>query len=88
MFGVTIRKDILTEKNLRGLGLNDRQIQAVMYVKEKGKITNKEHQEITKASKPTATRDLSELVSKNILEQIGITGRGTQYTLKGSQTAQ
>jgi ATP-dependent DNA helicase RecG len=88
MFGVTFRKDILTEKNLRELGLNNRQIKAVMYVKEKGKITNTEYQEIAKVSKPTATRDLSKLVSKNILEQIGITGKGTQYTLKGSQTAQ
>lgn len=84
MFGVTFRKDIFTEKNLRELGLNDRQIKAVMYVREKGKIANKEYQEIAKVSKPTATRDLSELVSKNILEQIGITGRGTQYILKGS----
>jgi len=28
------------------MGLNERQIRAVMYVKERGKITNKEYQEI------------------------------------------
>lgn len=70
------------------MGFNDRQIKAVMHMKEEGKITNTGYQEIANVSKPTATRDLSELVRKNILEQIGITGRGTQYILKGSQTAQ
>ena len=35
-----------------------------MYVKEKGKITNKEYQEISKISERTATRDLFDLVIK------------------------
>ncbi len=42
-FRVIYRKDIYTEEYLRNLGLNERQIKAVMYVKEKGKITNKEY---------------------------------------------
>jgi len=36
----------LHEPTLRKLGLNERQIKAVVYVKQKGKITNKEYQQI------------------------------------------
>ena len=52
------------------MGLNERQIKAVMYVKEKWKITNKEYQEINNTSERTATRDLSNLVSIELFEQI------------------
>ena len=58
------RKNIYTEEYLRKLGLNGRQINAVAYVKEKGKITNKEYQELTNISRQTATIDLSEMVKK------------------------
>jgi ATP-dependent DNA helicase RecG len=44
--------------------LNERQIKAVLYVKEKGKITNKEYQELNSASRQTASNDLSEIVDK------------------------
>ncbi|MBT9131401.1 MAG: hypothetical protein DDT41_01707 [candidate division WS2 bacterium] len=88
-FSVYFYKDIYTEENLRKVGLNERQIRAVMYVKERGKITNKEYQKIAEVSKPTATRELAVLVDLNLLEQQGITGRGTFYVLKkGSQRAQ
>ena len=41
-------------------------------VKEKGKITNKEYQEINQVSKRTANTDLSELVHKyNIFQPKG-----------------
>lgn len=72
-FSVYFYKDIYTEENLKKMELNERQIKAVMYVKEKGKITNKEYQEIADVSKPTATRDFTELVEKNIF---GIKGKG------------
>ena len=88
-FSVYFYKDIYTEENLRKMGLNDRQIKAVMYVKEKGRITNKEYQEIAKVSKPTASRELAVLVDMNMFEQQGVTGKGTFYTLKkDSQRAQ
>jgi len=32
-------------------------------------------------SKPTASRDLEDMAKKGILEKIGITGKGTYYTL-------
>jgi len=79
---VIFYKDKWNEENLKKLGLNERQMKAVMYVKEKVYITNKEYQVITNISNRTATRDLAELVSLNILEQIGVTGRGTKYILR------
>jgi|GEM_PF-2079353 len=42
---------VYTEENLRKMGLNERQIKAVMYVNEKERITNKEHQEINKCKR-------------------------------------
>jgi ATP-dependent DNA helicase RecG len=80
-FAVYFYKDIYTEENLRKMGLNERQIKAVMYVKEKGKITNKEYQELCLTSERTASRDLSNLVSLGVLIQIGATGKGTRYVL-------
>ncbi|MFV1951559.1 MAG: RNA-binding domain-containing protein [Nitrospinota bacterium] len=80
-FRVIFNKDIYTEEYLHKLGLNERQIKAVMHVKEKGKITNKEYQDLTSVSKPMATIDLKVLVDRKIFEKLGITGRGTEYIL-------
>ncbi|OQC17177.1 MAG: Divergent AAA domain protein [Firmicutes bacterium ADurb.Bin080] len=81
-FTVVFHKDIFNEEELRKRGLNERQIKAVKYVKEKGKITNREYQEISKISERTATRDLFDLVIKKIFVQVGSTGKGTNYILK------
>jgi ATP-dependent DNA helicase RecG len=81
------RKDLYAEEYLRQLGLNERQIKAVMYVKEKGRIMNKEYREVCSISQRTASRDLSVLVSKGIFEQIGITGKGTEYVLRRHKEA-
>ncbi|AAM05757.1 AlbA family DNA-binding domain-containing protein [Methanosarcina acetivorans] len=83
-FRVIFRKGTFNEEYLRELGLNERQIKAVFYVKENGKITNKEYQEISNTIKRTASRDLAELVSLKIFEQIGTTGKGTEYILSGA----
>ena len=80
-FQVVFRKDVYDEEYLLSLNLNERQIKAVMYVKEKGQITNKEYQEVCATSNRTASRDLVHLVSAGLLEQIGITGKGTVYIL-------
>ncbi|MBC8484866.1 MAG: putative DNA binding domain-containing protein [Bacteroidetes bacterium] len=85
---VIFYKDKWNEKNLKKLELNERQIKAVMYVKENGKITNNQYQKIFSVSKATATRNLTTLVNKGLLVQYGETGKGTFYKLKGSQTAQ
>ncbi|MDR1556077.1 MAG: transcriptional regulator, partial [Tannerellaceae bacterium] len=81
-FIVTLFKDKFTEEQLQKLGLNDRQIKAVMYVKEKGKIANAEYQEINKVSRITATRDFAELVEKEVLNYSAQRGAGSFYILK------
>ena len=80
-FSVRFYKDIYTEENLRKMGLNERQIKAVMYVKEKGKITNKEYIKEFLVSRQTATRDLTELVNKGLFEFRGRGKRDAYYTL-------
>ena len=78
---VIFYKDKWTEENLRKMGLNERQIKAVLYVKTKGKIINKEYQEMFNVSKRTVTNDLEELVQKRLLEKVGTRGRGTFYKM-------
>jgi ATP-dependent DNA helicase RecG len=82
---VVFRKDIYTEEYLQKLGLNERQIKAVMYVKEKGKITNQEFQKLLNVSKRTVTNDLEDLVKRQLFEKVGTRGRGTFYKLKKGQ---
>jgi len=84
---VAFYKDKWNEKNLKKLELNERQIKAVTYVKENSKITNQEYQVLCKISNRTATRDLTELVSLKIFQQIGITGKGTKYILRRHKDA-
>jgi len=80
-FSVIFYKDIYNEENLRKMGLNERQIKAVLYVKERSKITNKEYQKINSCSRNTATNDLRELVDKGILQQSGKKGAGAYYVI-------
>ncbi|NIA12377.1 MAG: AAA family ATPase [Nitrospiraceae bacterium] len=97
-FLVAFAKDPYTPERLRSLGLSERQVKAVLYVKERGSISNTEYQKFNAVSKPTATRDLEMLVSKGVLEKVGQRGRGVHYRLmaqkglngltKGSETAQ
>ena len=74
-------KDNFTEIQLAKLGLNDRQLKALNFVKEKGKITNKEHQELNKTSERTALRDLENLTELNVFVKDG-ENKGTSYKLK------
>jgi len=80
-FSVSFYKDIYKEEVLRKTGLNEWQIKAVSFVKENGRITNKEYRNITGLSDEGARIDLSELVKKNILHKKG-KGRNTYYVLK------
>ncbi|WP_276504185.1 ATP-binding protein [Terrimonas pollutisoli] len=80
-FSITLFKNILTEEQLKKLGLNGRQIKAVLFVKEKGKITNKEYQDILGVARITATRDLQSLVKKRILKSSETKGAGSYYEL-------
>jgi len=87
-FLAVFKKDIYTEDYLKKLGLNERQIKAVMYVKEKGRITNKEYQEIAGVKERLATMELNELAKKGVFTRHGITGRGTYYAAGKAQKAQ
>ncbi|MBT3206776.1 MAG: transcriptional regulator [Bacteroidetes bacterium] len=83
-FWVIFRKDIYNETSLKQLGINERQIKAVLYTKENSRISNKEYQSINSVSKRTATNDLTELVDKfKILNKIGTSGAGIYYKLMG-----
>lgn len=84
-FLVIFQRDAVTVESLRQLGLNARQVKAVMYIKEKGKITNTAYQRLNAVSKRTATRDLTELTNKGVIEQVGTTGKGTAYVLTGQR---
>lgn len=84
-FLIVFRKDIYNALDLGKLGLSERQIKAVLYVKEKGKITNSEYQTLNSVSKRTATNDLSELVDKyQLINNIGF-GAGSYYELRIGQ---
>lgn len=63
------------------MGLNERQIKAVMYIKEKGRITNREYKEINQCSRNTASNDLKDLTKKRILNESGKRGAGSYYVI-------
>jgi len=73
--------DKWNEENLKKLDLNERQIKAVIYVKEKGKITLSAYKKILPdVSEKTLYRDLQNLVDKKLLRQIG-EKKGRKYEL-------
>jgi ATP-dependent DNA helicase RecG len=78
---ITLFKDRYTEEQLRKMGLNERQVKAVLYVVENGKITNKEYQEKFGVARNTASDDLRELVKLQVLKSSGTKGAGSFYML-------
>jgi len=85
-FFVTLFKNNLTKEQLTKLGLNERQLKAVEYVKEKGKITNKEYQSLNTISERTASRELSDLVEKQVFNSSETKGAGSYFYLTGTIT--
>ena len=78
---VVFYKDKFTEEFLQKMGLNDRQIEAVMYVKENKSITLSSFKTVTSGvSEKTLYRDLQELVKKEILKEFG-EKKGRRYEL-------
>jgi len=77
---VTLFKNIITEEYLTDKGLNERQIKAVLFVKEKGKITNSIYREMFEITEKTAFRDLEKLIKLNFLKKEG-EKKGTYYKL-------
>lgn len=87
-FRVIFHQDPFTEERLRTLNLNERQIKAVAYVREHGKITNTEYQKLVGISKRTATRELAVLTESDILVPSGTKGRSSSYSLKEPRKGQ
>ncbi len=79
---VTLFKDKYNKEQLHKLGLNERQIKAVLFVKEKGKISNKDYQKLNDCSRNTASNDLADLVQKELLIPSDVKGAGAFYQLK------
>lgn len=80
-FWVEFRKNKLSIEYMISLGLNERQMKAVEYVKEIGRLTNSDYQSNFEVSRNTASRDLSDLVEKGILKASRLKGAGSFYEL-------
>lgn len=80
-FRTILARDIYTENLLSKLGLNERQIKAVSFVKERGQITNKEYVKLTSVGSRQALTDLKGLVDKKVLSAVG-KGRSARYLLR------
>jgi len=80
-FSVEFRKDIYHIEYLQTLDLNERQIKAILYTKENGKITNSDYQKLNGVSRETASRDLKKIVENKILISSGSKGAGAFYEL-------
>jgi len=80
-FSVEIRKDIYNEKYLQSLDLNERQVKALLFTKDKGKITNSDYQTLNDVSRETATRDFKDLLDKQLIKPSGQKGAGAFYRL-------
>jgi ATP-dependent DNA helicase RecG len=78
---VVFQKDIYNAEHLQKLGLNDRQVKAVLYAKENGSITNSIYQKLNDTKQTLSSKELSELVEKEILKSSGAKGRGAKYVL-------
>ena len=79
---VTFFKDIYREEYLKNYGLEQRQINALMFMKEYGSMTNIKYQELMDVSKRTATRDLQLLQDRSLIQKVGTRGKGTSYILQ------
>lgn len=80
-FLVEFKKDIHNEEYLTSLGLNERQIKAVLFVKENGFINNSIYQKINETKQTISSEELQKLVSLEILKTTGLKGRGSKYTI-------
>jgi len=75
-----IFKDRFTAEQLNAMGLNERQVKAILYTKEHGKITNSIYRKMFEITEKTAYRDFEKLVNLNLLRKKG-ERKGTIYVL-------
>jgi ATP-dependent DNA helicase RecG len=79
---VTFLKEVFNVEELKEYGLEKRQIEALIFIKRNGRITNAIYQEQFQVSKRTASNDLQLLIEKGLINKIGTTGKGTFYVLQ------
>jgi len=77
-----IFKDRFTKEQLKKMGLSERQIEAILYTKKYGEMTNSVYQKVANVSKATATRDIKELEERELLKNIGTKGSSAVYKLR------
>jgi ATP-dependent DNA helicase RecG len=78
---MTLFRDVLTEDRLRKKGIGERQVKAIMYVKENRRISNSEYQKLFRVARNTASIELKKLVDAGFLKSSGAKGAGAFYTL-------
>lgn len=70
-------------RDLVPLGLSERQIDGLLYAERIGYLTRKDYIEIANVSPLTATRDLMDMVGRDILQPQGA-GRNRKYIVKAA----
>jgi len=80
-FVLTLWRDWLTDEVLVGFEFNERQLKAIAVLKDVGRLTNRNYQELTAVSESTALRDLGNLEAKGIIQRRGTTGRNAYYVI-------
>jgi len=70
-FWIEFRKDVYHKECLAELGLNERQLDALLFFRQKNEIVNSEYVKRYNVTDRTARYDLTELVGKNLLIKKG-----------------
>ncbi|HVY73684.1 MAG TPA: hypothetical protein VG890_02580 [Puia sp.] len=74
--------DRLLGQYLRSFPLSERQVKGLRHLITYGQLTNANYRKLTEVSKPTATRDLQDLVNRGVIEAPAAKGAGAKYGLK------
>ena len=78
---VIFRKSKLSEEFLKEAGLNERQKEAIKYLKEHKKITSHTYADLFKITGRMARNDLNVLINKKFVEKRGLSDKTTHYIL-------
>ena len=62
-------------------GLTERQLRGLQRLRSAGRITNREYRALNSVSRYTAQRDLADLVTRQLVQQVGSKGKGVYYVL-------
>ena len=70
-FRLVFWQDSLTQAERQQLGLNERQVLAMLFLKHNPWLDNPVYQDLTKASRRTASRDLLDLLERGLVDRVG-----------------